>query len=824
MGVKVSKDTKKAIISIIVPLVGDEKERKSLLSLAWHDSKLLEQVDYSGDPRNFATRIVDMAIKYGVLEDGEEALIALLEELKDRSGPDTAAEIDDIIHQIMPLAAAPEPVEFDSPEVSEVVGFSEPELVPEGKQPIDSRPTPSRRPLMIGAAVVAVIVGVFAYISWGGFAPPPPTETPTPPPTALPTPTPVPSQPVTLRLRYAEELTNYYRVGINGQPGIIDQFNDRYCDETDETLGYKICLEDADDVNSGGFADSLIALPHLGNNAGCFLPGSGEINFGGGIPVLWQPSTARWLELVNYCTEQQVYNLGAQYNDIFVLDDPDGTNIARATTRQPGVVAIWENYHTPLRDDFLRDDFGWNRLLTIGNDLGWCSIIESNSTCRVPLYAHTDPRTSSTGLDMLMAQFYAFSGITGSNTGSSLLAESQLQGAVNKVRQFQAMSRHNAATTTVFTEYLAQGDDYIRFASLDENTVIGFNRQQTAADPLIAAIPQEGVFLQERPMGIYLGASVAEKEAARIFVDFVLTEDNQTLIRDAGFRPANSNVDNPAQFSGCTNNCGVNDGTVAYFTPPDGEVINRIRQMWVDEPLRRQTEVTLLLDMSLSLGDEQLETVRDSANAFIDGLSSDTTLRIVAFNAELVEIYPPTLLTSNAEKTTAQVRVTQTVAFLVNDDPVAPELERIGVNRDLTLLTDAIDTELVRIFGARDGNTCAPDIDNQDNTRPANVQDNTRPANVIVVLSDGKDNGSQCAVDKVTVGRIESTWRTNHPVIVIPLYIDSDRGDREYADSLGESTFIVNPDNPDQHYFEVDLNDADSLSETLTAITRFFGL
>jgi hypothetical protein len=462
-------------------------------------------------------------------------------------------------------------------------------------------------------------------------------------------------QEVWVTFYYATELQDFY-VGTSTQVGIIQRFNEIACPSngepgknplTDNPLGSRFCIEGYP-RNSGRVTDALIQVNE--NEAQCtsvqeidlterLADGSGF--WESGPPDLWQPSTQRLLALVNYCTGKQLFNIGEDYEDIFELNDSSGTNIARAMTRQPGVIAIHKDYYGALISEF-GQSISWQDLATL-HDGGWCPYFSDPRPphCQLPLYAQTDPALSPTGLDALLAQLYVFSEVTATTEGSSILAWPFGDNALMDVRGFQDMSRHNAQNTRVLSEYLSLGPDYIRFVALDENSVTSFNIENAnSGQTLYAVVPEEGVFLQERPFGISLSTTTdSERQAARLFADFVLGKNQQEDLWRAGFRPVNQDaILDPLNSCG-VENCGMDmswDGS--YLSPPDPNTIDKTRTIWVGTneipAIRRQTQITLMLDLSSSITDLQMADIRDAAVTFIEALEPDTSLRIVGFHSE----------------------------------------------------------------------------------------------------------------------------------------------------------------------------------------------
>src|SRR5205085_788457 len=115
------------------------------------------------------------------------------------------------------------------------------------------------------------------------------------------------------------------------------------------------------------------------------------------------------------------------------------------------------------------------------------------------------------------------------------------------VHSIEGLIRHYSSRTTEFKEYIAQGPEYLDFVALEENDLIFINEGKTQYKPpekLVALYPKEGTFWHEHPFGIVNADWVTQeqKDAARVFTQYVLSDSSQQLIMSQGFRPANKNV------------------------------------------------------------------------------------------------------------------------------------------------------------------------------------------------------------------------------------------------------------------------------------------
>src|SRR5690606_27432042 len=216
---------------------------------------------------------------------------------------------------------------------------------------------------------------------------------------------------------------------------------------------------------------------------------------------------------------------------------------------------------------------------------------------RTVYYGHTDPLVSSTALSTLIAEFYASArqnGFTERRLTINQVRDTDVQAGV---RQIEGLIRHYSRRTTEFREYIAQGPDYLDFVALEENDLIYINRGMTQYQPperLVALYPKEGTFWHEHPMGIVNAdwTTPEQRQAAEVFIDYVLTPEVQTLIMAQGFRPANPDVELGFPF---VEENGVDPSqprTVLDVPAPD--VIAAVQQSW--SFVKKQADIMLLID------------------------------------------------------------------------------------------------------------------------------------------------------------------------------------------------------------------------------------
>lgn len=406
-------------------------------------------------------------------------------------------------------------------------------------------------------------------------------------------------------------------------------------------------------------------------------------------PTIFQPSVSHWLQLVNFQAGEAVFNLAE----------------AQATALTPVIIGIWESRWQAIVDTIGSESIGWDDLLGVLNSPnGWQDYGIPNGR-RAVYYGHTDPNISSTGLSTTIAEYYACARKNNFTDRRLALAAVNDPAVQDCVRSIETLVRHYSSRTEDFLEYVSRGPDYLDFLALEETDLICLNRgaqqgDQTCNKPqekLIAIYPEEGTFWDEHPFAILDAEWVTpeQREAARVFTQYVLMPDNQRIIMGEGFRPANPDV--ALDFPFVAEN-GVDPAQpTTILDVPAPEVIAAIQQSW--SLVKKQADVMIVMDVSGSMGNEnKIDQAREAALAFLSNMEPTNRVGLTIFSDD-VEVRVPL---GNFETTQNQLEshiksmraeggteLFQAVQFAANEFADDTEGDRI---RAIVLLSDGADT------------------------------------------------------------------------------------------------------------------------------------
>jgi Ca-activated chloride channel family protein len=363
----------------------------------------------------------------------------------------------------------------------------------------------------------------------------------------------------------------------------------------------------------------------------------------------------------------------------------------------------------------------------LNSENGWCDY--GIPDCRrTVFYGHTNPFVSSTGLSTLIAEFYASArqnGFTGRDLSQQQIKDKNIQGGVHAI---EGLIRHYSQRTTEFKEYIAQGPNYLDFVALEENDLIFINQGKTQYKPpekLVALYPKEGTYWHEHPFGIVNADWVTQeqKDAARLFTQYVISAPVQQLVMEQGFRPVNPDVKLAFPFT--EENGVTQEGPKNILDVPPPDVITAIQNSW--SFVKKQADIMLVIDISGSMLDEdKIGQAKQAALAFLGNMDANNRVGLTVFNDRV-----------------------QTLVPLGNFESVRSKIE----------------DQINRINA--DGGTALFDSMYQVLTALNKETDDDR-IRAVVVLSDGADTASTGSLNDALTA-VEASHSELNPVIVIPV-------------------------------------------------------
>lgn len=403
-------------------------------------------------------------------------------------------------------------------------------------------------------------------------------------------------------------------------------------------------------------------------------------------PTVWSPASRILLPVAND-------EWGKQNNGAMLVDEN-----APLLVLSPVVIAMWKP---------MAEALGWPN-----KPLGWSDIAELAASGKTwadfgrpewgPVqFGHTHPDYSSSGVSTIIALCYAATGKTRGLT----VADVQDPKVAKFVRDVQSGVIHYGESTGFFADQMFnRGPGYLSAAVLYENLVIeSYNRDRypNVSLPVVAIYPKEGAFWSDHPYAILNApwVSADQREAANIFLRYLLDRPQQELALRYGFRPSSTDVTVGAPI---TPENGVDpQQPQTLLEVPRPDVLNAIRSVWVQN--KKRVDVMAVLDVSGSMEDEaRLEQAKAALRIFVEQLQDDDGFGLTIFSDQATVLTPVSPIGPKRAEMLNRIagltprgatRLLDTVVEAYQEMSASPPGQRI---RAVVVLTDGLDNRSQR--------------------------------------------------------------------------------------------------------------------------------
>jgi Ca-activated chloride channel homolog len=294
----------------------------------------------------------------------------------------------------------------------------------------------------------------------------------------------------------------------------------------------------------------------------------------------------------------------------------------------PVVIAMWKP---------MAEAIGWGK-----KPVGWSDILELTRQEKgwqafgYPQwgkfkFGHTHPEYSNSGLISLFAEAYAASGKTANLTLADL-AKPQTKQFLGTVEQ--SVVHYGSSTGFFGRKMFSNGPEYLSAAVLYESMVVESYSQNNLAFPVVAIYPKEGTFWSDHPVGIVEREWVTpeHRDAAKIYVQYLLAKAQQEKAIQYGFRPASLDV--PVS-SPLDSEHGIDPKEPkTTLEVPSVDVISALLQLWKTE--KKHANIALVLDTSGSMSENnKMQNAKTGAKQLVQMLDDGDTFSFLPFSSEL---------------------------------------------------------------------------------------------------------------------------------------------------------------------------------------------
>ncbi len=294
----------------------------------------------------------------------------------------------------------------------------------------------------------------------------------------------------------------------------------------------------------------------------------------------------------------------------------------------PVVIAMWKPMAEAI--GWGKKPLGWSDILALSrNEKGWQAY--GYPQWGKFKFGHTHPEYSNSGLISLFAEAYAASGKTAGLTLADL-EKPQFKQFLGGVEQ--SVVHYGSSTGFFGRKMFTNGPEYLSAAVLYESMVVESYSQVNLAFPVVAIYPKEGTFWSDHPVGVVERewVSAEHREAAKIYIQYLLARPQQEKAMQYGFRPALVDLPLAAPLDAAHGMDPQEPKTTLEV--PSADVINGILQVWRAQ--KKHSNVVLVLDTSGSMSEEgKIQNAREGAKQLVQLLDDGDTFSFLPFSSEL---------------------------------------------------------------------------------------------------------------------------------------------------------------------------------------------
>lgn len=295
----------------------------------------------------------------------------------------------------------------------------------------------------------------------------------------------------------------------------------------------------------------------------------------------------------------------------------------------PVVIAMWKPMAEAL--GWGARPVGWGDILALARQPnGWAA--RGHPEWGPFRLGHTHPEFSNSGLISMLAETYAAVGKVGGLT----LADVGRPATAGYVGGIESAIVHYGSSTGFFGKKMfGNGPQYLSAAVLYESLVIeSTSPKYQLPFPVVAIYPKEGTFWSDHPVGVVEREWVTPeyREAAKVYIDYLLARPQQERALALGFRPSAVEVPLGAPID-AAHGVDPKQPQTTLEVPPV-EVIDAVRKLF--QQAKKRSQITLVLDVSGSMNEEhKLENAKAGATELINLLDADDTFSFLPFNNRL---------------------------------------------------------------------------------------------------------------------------------------------------------------------------------------------
>jgi Ca-activated chloride channel family protein len=352
-------------------------------------------------------------------------------------------------------------------------------------------------------------------------------------------------------------------------------------------------------------------------------------------PTVWSPGESAWVDQLDE-------RWGRSHKAAIHSKD------CKPTVLTPVGFAMWRPMAEAL--GWPSQPIGWKTLVDLANDPdGWAS--RGHPEWGKLRLGHTHPQYSSAGLLFLASVIYAQLGITSGLTTEAVYSKPVTDALATLAGN---TSKYGMVTTDLLSKMASGGPDFLHVSAAFEEGTVRFNLEH--ADelrwPLAFVFPKEGTFWSDHPYCILDQSgwvNTEEAEAARLFLDFLLSDESQARAEAFFVRPLSDAVALGTHLS-------LENGTdptasprsIPAFKLPNPEVSEAIIDQFM--ATKRKATTMIVLDISGSMNGDRIRTATTATAAFLSRFDPQDRIGLITFNDQITTVSSFLPASENSER------------------------------------------------------------------------------------------------------------------------------------------------------------------------------
>jgi Ca-activated chloride channel family protein len=260
----------------------------------------------------------------------------------------------------------------------------------------------------------------------------------------------------------------------------------------------------------------------------------------------------------------------------------------------------------------------------------------------------TSPLVATSGEGALLASFGSAAGSVAEVSADDIADDD----VAAEVRQHELATSHYMATPEHFLWHARQTEeqggsaaDFLSAVIVDEKSVWDYNRGITSrdgvtrieseppAEQLVPIYPADGHYVADNPAVVLSGTWVDESEAAAAedFIRFAETKEGQAVVREAGYRDLNRELD-----AGVAEVGALAESPKGRMAFPDPQVVVAVHEAFPE--VRKRANVLFLVDVSGSMGnpiatgESKLSAAKVAIEKALDHFAEGDRVGLAAFS------------------------------------------------------------------------------------------------------------------------------------------------------------------------------------------------